>query len=427
MSTPGVTIAPLATAVARMHQKTPVAKQLTSAEWSDVPLALRERAFWTARFTLADTLQAMHDHIGKRLDLTRVTTDRGNVYANRDNFIVEMRKHLEMQGYVPPPGKAGTLQDHSTTGRLGMIFDINTQQAQEFARFKAETPDTLDAFPAQELFRAESRKEPRAWHARWTQAGGHLTQGRMIALKDSPVWQAISAFGTPWPPFDYQSGMDLRDISRPEAQRLGLIEPGQLVERPDVGFNDELKKSVERYEPGIVEQLLGDFGGRVRVEGGVAALIPEPVRLMPAPPEMSVAEARAAIEQGFQVADADGVEAKFGQRILRYFAKAGGEKDDRLKALLWAKQAVRTGTKSVLEDRIVFTQAFETEGKPKGVITLVSLPDGEVWNFYRKPAGKLMSTKPDGSTRSALEKVESLPTPSPADGNVKPTPPEVKP
>jgi hypothetical protein len=29
---------------------------------------------------------------------------------------------------------------------------------------------------------------------------------RMIARKDSPIWEALSRFGTPYPPFDFNSG-----------------------------------------------------------------------------------------------------------------------------------------------------------------------------------------------------------------------------
>jgi hypothetical protein len=260
---------PLADAVARMNAKTPIAKALTSAEWADVPLAFRERAFWTARMARADVLQTMHDMLGKRLELETVLTDRGEVLASRDNFIVEMRKHLEMSGYLPPVGKEGGLQDHTSTGRLGMIFDINTQQAQEFARFKSGSDEgALDAFPCQELYRAEDRVVPRDWAARWSAAGGQIFDGgRMIAAKDDPIWVAISAFGTPFPPYDYSSGMDILDISRAEAEELGVIAPGQAIAPPVVGFNDSLQASVARFSPEIRADLLGGLGDQAAVDG----------------------------------------------------------------------------------------------------------------------------------------------------------------
>jgi hypothetical protein len=128
-------------------------------------------------------------------------------------------------------------------------------------------PDVLDAFPAQELVREEDRKQPRDWESRWTAAGGELIDGRMVALKTDPIWTKISRFGTPWPPFDFGSGMGLNDISRDEAEQLGLIEPGAPVAAEDEYFNKELAASAENID----EQFLKDsFGDQVRIKDGKA-------------------------------------------------------------------------------------------------------------------------------------------------------------
>lgn len=273
----GLVIEPLEEAVKRMDRKSPVAQALSHEEWAEVPLALRERAFWSANFARADMLQVMHDMIGERLSLERRESvpGRGEVLVSRDNFIVEMRERLRTSGYLPPAGKEGSLQDMTSTGRLGLIYDFNTQQAQEFARWKAgQDEGALDAFPAQELFRAEDRVVPRDWLARWAEAGGKLHDGRMIARKDDPIWMAISAFGTPFPPFDFNSGMDLRDIDRREAEELGVIAPGDEVTPPQVGFNDALEKSVEGYAPEIRKALLSNLGPSAVVKDGMAAFQP---------------------------------------------------------------------------------------------------------------------------------------------------------
>jgi hypothetical protein len=198
--------------------------------------------------------------------------------------------------------------------------------------------DTLDAFPAQELFRAESRKEPRAWRPRWTQAGGHLTQGRMIALKDAPVWQAISAFGTPWPPFDYQSGMDLRDISRKEAQRLGLIAPAQTISRPEIGFNDSLQKSVKGYSPEILATVTSYFGDQIAVSDGVAKFQPhlitdfvgKVVSEKNFKSEISLGVAtKETVEAAKHLADLEGYELKLTADETRHAIKKHGEGNER--------------------------------------------------------------------------------------------------
>ena len=368
----GIEIAPLADAVARMNRKMPVAKVLTSDEWSQVPLALRERAFWSARFAQADALQVMHDAIGDRLALEKRESvgGRGAVTMSRDNFVAEMRDRLVAAGYLPPEGKAGTIMDMTSTGRLGLIFDINTQQAQEFARWKAgQAEGALDAFPAQELFRAEDREVPRNWVERWRAAGGRFFGGgRMIAAKDDPVWAEISAFGTPYPPFDFNSGMDVRDISRREAEDLGVIEPGAAVEPPDVGFNDNLQKSVARYSPGIRDAILQEFDGRAVVENSIMKWVGggdpraaeavgqtgtwkslglRPVAEIPpddAAPKMSVEAARRKLEEDYEVPTPLGDAARFGPHVLEHWEEKGKSAADmanRLHFLQAAEDAIR--------------------------------------------------------------------------------------
>ena len=51
----------------------------------------------------------------------------------------------------------------------------------------------------------------------------------MIALKDDPVWFALSDFGFPFPPFASGSGMSVRDIDRALAMELGLIDLNRQV------------------------------------------------------------------------------------------------------------------------------------------------------------------------------------------------------
>ena len=86
---------------------------------------------------------------------------------------------------------------------------------------------------------------------RWTEAGGRIFSGRMIALKNDPVWLRISDFGHPHPPFAFGSGMDMVDISRIDAVRLELtgwryeieVAPCPIcddVSNSDTGNNDEV-------------------------------------------------------------------------------------------------------------------------------------------------------------------------------------------
>lgn len=76
-------------------------------------------------------------------------------------------------------------------------------------------PSILDHWPAWEYHQAFSYRGLEFWTDRWTSAGGRLFEGRMIALKDDPVWLRLSQIGLPHPPFEFgYSGMRLRSVDR---------------------------------------------------------------------------------------------------------------------------------------------------------------------------------------------------------------------
>ena len=133
----------------------------------------------------------------------------------------DIRAALAAADYEPT---GSGIKDHTTQKRLDLILQQNVRAARGYARRReGMDPDTLDLWPAQELVRVYGRKVPRDWKARFVESGGNLVSGRMIALKTSPVWMSLSRFGVPWPPFDFGSGMGVRDISR----------KGSRIPRPD--------------------------------------------------------------------------------------------------------------------------------------------------------------------------------------------------
>ena len=95
-------------------------------------------------------------------------------------------------------------------------------------------PVTLYMYPANELVRIGPPPTHRDWARRWVDAGGHTFDGRMIALKDDPIWCAISDFQLPFPPFAVGSGMGVRDVDRDTAEKLGVVARHQRVSPKEV-------------------------------------------------------------------------------------------------------------------------------------------------------------------------------------------------
>jgi hypothetical protein len=173
----------------------------------------------------------------------------------------------------------------------------------------------LSQWPAAELYRAESRKEPRNWIVRWLNACGQVDDaaaaralrkyGRMVARKDSKVWVNLGPFQRPYAPFDFNSGMDTKDVTRNDAvtmevigakdkvkpqKRQGLNE-GVKAQAPK-GLSDEVKKAVlddlgEGYEFAKGEDGSEVLQRKAETQGAEKPQVPQ-IEQTPEPPTPQV-------------------------------------------------------------------------------------------------------------------------------------------
>jgi hypothetical protein len=161
---------------------------------------------------------------------------------------LSLKKTLETLGYNPqsgfgdgrvPPAKPGEIRDLSSTRRIQLIIDTNIKQAISLGQMAAsENPMQLMMTPAWELRRMGARKKPRGdWKKRWSAAGNRCgwkgaLKKRMIALKTSPIWQALAdgaggfndTLGSPYPPFAFGSGLAWAGVGRKEWMKLCAAE-----------------------------------------------------------------------------------------------------------------------------------------------------------------------------------------------------------
>jgi hypothetical protein len=267
--------APNPVAVAKLAARTPVASRLTSAEWERMPLALRERAQFSATIDAIRVTAAIQDKMMKVVSMQREKVARGEAFVDRGSFIADIRRVAREEGVGGPATQGyGTLRDIQSSERLQLIYDFQAESAAQYARWKvAQDPDALDNFPAREFLRVESRQAPRDWAPRWNAAfapfeGATRAQdGRMVALVNHPGWMKLSRFGTPWPPFDFGSGMGVESVDRSDAIALGIIAPDQRLEPAEKGFNDALEASVEGLSPESRQRLTDAFGDQVQFRG----------------------------------------------------------------------------------------------------------------------------------------------------------------
>jgi hypothetical protein len=176
------------------------------------------------------------------------------------------RQHLQLWcdklGYTPengwpgqtqvPPALVDSLRDLSSDERIKLVIETGVRMASNTAYMAAGTmdPDRLKRYPAWELVRVYSKKHPRGstdkdtdlgWRERWVRAGGRLIDGRMVARKDDPIWQMLGDSGlfsdgtdSDAPPYAFNSGMGLREISAAECAALGMDLSGIAPKTPSL-------------------------------------------------------------------------------------------------------------------------------------------------------------------------------------------------
>lgn len=158
-----------------------------------------------------------------------------------------LRRTLQDLGYRPetgfpdartgavPPATPGDIRDLSSSRRIQLILDTNVKQARSLGQIAAsEDPMQLMMHPAWKLTRTGARKKPRGdWKKRWAEAGARCgwkgaAKKQMVALKTSPIWQAIAdgsggfrdTLGSPYPPFAFGSGLGWVNVGRSEWKRI---------------------------------------------------------------------------------------------------------------------------------------------------------------------------------------------------------------
>ena len=243
--------------------------RLDSSQWNQIQAGLRNRAFFSSRVANVNILAAMRDKVR---EYSEGETDISKIR-------MKIREDLQTLKY-DPHGDKGTIHDLFSQARLDVIIKTNVAQARGYMQYaEGMSPGAFAAFPAQEFTRIAHRRNQRQdWPQRWAKAGGKTYGGKMIALKDDPVWERLSVFGNPFPPFDWGSGMGVLDVDRKTAIHLGLISDEELRgktaalrEKPLPDFNRDMQASVPNLRSDSLcgKILKRAFGDQVVIENSV--------------------------------------------------------------------------------------------------------------------------------------------------------------
>ncbi len=279
-------------AVRKLNDKLPVTSVLKSREWSMVPVAIRERAFFSARVENARFLQAARDGIDDFLKSEVEETDGGKALkaGGRERFVRIMREKMAEQGMPIVGPHVGGVIEPTSTGRLRLIFETQTTMANDYAYFKHgnEDPAIRRAFPAQRFIREMPTPSPRRSH--------DANDGVVKLKSDLAFWLSMNAreiggFGVPYGPWGFNSGMGVEDVGRSEAIARGLMKADDPTPPPvpEEGFNADVIASTNGIDPDIMRQLEKALGPKAKRKKDTIKLVPA-TEAMAAPliPPMSV-------------------------------------------------------------------------------------------------------------------------------------------
>ena len=230
---------------------------LDSAGLRQIQASVRRQSIFSAETLSADYLAKIKDVAASIIapdQETRYDQETGaplpqtvTVGYNPATARAALRDKLRAIGYAPGEDIKGTIKDLSSDARINLVVKTNTELAQGAGKYVQSNldEDVVDLWPAWELVRYEEREKPRDWEQRWriaAQVAGDAEanaclelHGRMCALKSSDIWQQLGegaggytdGLDNPYPPFAFNSGMWTDDVSREEAEELGLLAEGE--------------------------------------------------------------------------------------------------------------------------------------------------------------------------------------------------------
>lgn len=216
------------------------------------------RSIFSARTTNADYLDEVGRVVDEMLDgKIDLATARWQLMKKLKQLGYDPEKGFPQDMALIPPAERGSLQDLSSKRRLDLMLRTNLEMTRNYTRvLEGNTETARRMFPAWELRRVSSRRTPRGtpdshtvgWLQRWKDAADSVgwegvsravfAERRMIARKDSPIWQALGdgaggytdTLGHNFGPFAFNSGMDQVAVPRAEWERLAAADRSSEID-----------------------------------------------------------------------------------------------------------------------------------------------------------------------------------------------------
>jgi len=254
-------------AVEYLLKKNVMPTDMTTAELRRYSQAFREQSFYSARTVFEDVLGVYKSDVDLLLnpkqikDAARITETNPEglteISTDLSSIKYRVRELLREHRYTQPEGERGRITDLSSDARIKLIVETNRDLAWgNGMKRQGNTDVRIENYPGWMLFRLYEKKIPRDWPERFQLAGEKCGEpdgwivnggGGMFALKNHPIWKELGssanfddALDVDYPPFAFNSGMRVEEVSRADCESQGIIAPDEY---PPAKTESEFKVS----------------------------------------------------------------------------------------------------------------------------------------------------------------------------------------
>ena len=225
--------------LANLSRRVLTPSSFNSAQWKAVAPAIRQVSFFSATVdkmrVLAAYKRMLTDWIEGATEEVQGPYGQATAYkvGSQADFVLQSRELLIKEGLASPEDfKDERLSNIGSSERLKLVFNTNIQQAQQLATWqrKVSNPDYINQFPAARFIRTPGVTSPRPRHI--------AAENEVRRWDDFEFWlfqnaADIGGFEVPWGPWGFNSYMLQEPVKRKEAERLGLVKPGEIVKPID--------------------------------------------------------------------------------------------------------------------------------------------------------------------------------------------------
>lgn len=222
-------------ALANIARRKITPSAFNSAQWRATAPAIRQVSFFSAT---VDKVRALAGYKRMLMDWSQAATEeiegpygKATVYrvGGQADFIEQARTYLQKEGLddgISP--LSNEITNIAGAERLKLVFNTNIQQANQLATWQSHVQDAdyLNRNPAARFVRMPGATTTRPRHVE--------AEGQVRRWDDFTFWlyqnaPEIGGFGVPWGPWGFNSYMTQEPVKRAEAERLGLVRPGEIL------------------------------------------------------------------------------------------------------------------------------------------------------------------------------------------------------